>query len=77
MLVQAFSSKAGETVLVYDEKTGHGSVSIDLTGDGRADLLINTRGQVKPEDIIQLKTAPLPASKSKRKRKQRLRRRRG
>ncbi len=77
MLAQAFSRKAGETVLVYDEKTGHGSVSIDLTGDGRADLLINTRGQVKPEDIVQLKTAPLPASKSKRKRKQRLRRRRG
>lgn len=76
-LVQTFSRKAGETVLVYDEKTGHGSVSIDLTGNGRADLLINTRGQVKPEDILQLKPAPLPPSKPKRKRKQRLRRRRG
>jgi serralysin len=54
---QAFSGKAGETLLMYNEKTGQGSVSIDLTGDGRADLLIKTHGQVKPEDILQSKPA--------------------
>ena len=52
--VQAFSGKAGETLLAHDEKTGQGSVSIDLNGNGRADLLIRTHGLVKPEDFIQV-----------------------
>ncbi len=56
---QAFSGKAGETLLAYDQTTGKGSVSIDLNGNGRADLLIKTHGQVKPEDVIQ---ASLPSS---------------
>lgn len=56
---QGFSGKAGETLLAYDQATGKGSVSIDLNGNGRADLLIKTHGQVKPEDIIQ---ASLPSS---------------
>ena len=51
--VQAFSGKEGETLLTYDPATGKGSVSIDLNGNGRADLLIKTHGQVKPEDIVQ------------------------
>lgn len=55
IFTQAFSGKAGESVLTYDEKTGVGSVSIDLTGNGRADLLINTHGQVNPEDFVQAK----------------------
>ena len=50
---QAFSGKAGETLLAYDQATGKGSVSIDLNGNGRADLLIKTQGQVKPDDIVQ------------------------
>lgn len=50
---QAFSGKAGETLLVYDPATGKGSVSIDLNGNGHADLLIKTHGQVKPDDIVQ------------------------
>ena len=50
---QAFSGKAGETLLAYDQATGKGSVSIDLNGNGRADLLIKTHGQVKPDDIVQ------------------------
>lgn len=51
--VKAFSGKAGETVLSHDETTGQGSVAIDLTGNGRVDLLIHTHGQVKPNDIRQ------------------------
>lgn len=50
--VSAFSGKAGETLLTYDEKTGKGSVSIDTTGDGKATLQITTHGQVKPDDIV-------------------------
>lgn len=57
IFTQAFSGKVGETVLMHDEKTGQGSVSIDLTGDGRADLLIKTHGRVKPADIVQIKAA--------------------
>lgn len=51
--VQAFNGKAGETLLTYDETTGKGSVSIDLDGNGRVDLLIKTHGRVKPDDIVQ------------------------
>lgn len=54
--VATFSGKAGETLLTYNEKSGKGSVSIDLTGDGKADLLINTHGQVKAGDIISTQT---------------------
>lgn len=50
--VDTLSGKAGETLLTYDEKSGTGSVSIDLTGDGKADLLIKTHGQVKAGDIV-------------------------
>lgn len=51
--VPALTGNAGDTVLTYDERTNTGSVSIDLTGDGKADLLINTHGQVKPDDLAQ------------------------
>ncbi|MGY2400320.1 M10 family metallopeptidase C-terminal domain-containing protein [Pseudomonas sp. SDO5271_S396] len=54
---QALSGKAGESVLAFDASTGRGSLSIDLTGNGQADLLIHTHGEVKAEDIIQAKPA--------------------
>lgn len=60
--VSVLSGKAGETVLTYNTKTGRGTVSIDLTGDGNADLLINTHGQVKPDDIV----AQNPAARHRR-----------
>lgn len=50
--VSEMTGKAGETVLTYDEQSGKGSVAIDLTGDGKADLLIRTHGQVKAGDIV-------------------------
>lgn len=49
---RTLSGKAGDCVIAYDETSGQGSVSIDLTGNGSADLLIKTHGQVKPEDIL-------------------------
>ncbi|MFO2466058.1 M10 family metallopeptidase C-terminal domain-containing protein [Pseudomonas sp. 15FMM2] len=50
--VSTLSGKAGEAIITYNEKSGTGTVSIDLTGAGKADLLINTHGQVKPTDFI-------------------------
>lgn len=63
--VSNWSGKAGEAILSYNEKTGTGSVSIDTTGDGKANLLIKTHGQVKPEDVIQARNAT-PAPRVKR-----------
>lgn len=50
--VSEMTGKAGQTVLTYDQHSGKGSVAIDLTGDGKADLLIRTYGQVKADDIV-------------------------
>lgn len=50
--VREMTGKAGETVLTYDEHSGKGSVAIDLTGDGKAELLILTYGRVKAADIV-------------------------
>ncbi|KAF2408787.1 Peptidase M10 serralysin C terminal [Pseudomonas antarctica] len=51
-VVSAWSAKAGEALLTYDERSGMGSVSIDLNGNGRADLFIKTHGQVRPSDLV-------------------------
>ncbi len=51
-VVQAWSGKAGEALLTYDERSGMGSVAIDLNGNGRADLFIKTHGQVRPSDLV-------------------------
>ncbi|MGU3307163.1 M10 family metallopeptidase C-terminal domain-containing protein [Pseudomonas sp. M5A4_2d] len=50
--VSEMTGKAGETVLTYNEQSGSASVAIDMTGDGKPDLLIRAHGQVKPGDII-------------------------
>lgn len=47
-----WSGKAGQARLTYDEKTGAGMVEIDLTGNGKPDLVIKTHGRVKPEDMV-------------------------
>lgn len=60
-VVNAWSGKAGEALLTYDERSGMGSVAIDLNGNGRADLLIKTHGRVKPTDITPLYKRELPA----------------
>ncbi|WP_262385218.1 M10 family metallopeptidase C-terminal domain-containing protein [Pseudomonas fluorescens] len=51
--VSEMTGKAGDAVLIHDASGNKGSVAIDLTGDGKADLLIRTHGQVKPGDIVQ------------------------
>lgn len=56
--VSEMTGKAGEMVLTYDEQSGKGNVAIDLTGDGKANLLIRTYGRVTAEDIVASKNTP-------------------
>ncbi|MFC6338915.1 metalloprotease [Pseudomonas sp. CCM 7891] len=47
-----FSGRAGEAVLSYDPRTDKGSLSIDLTGNGKPDLLVTSKGEIKQGDVI-------------------------
>ncbi|NWA64996.1 M10 family metallopeptidase C-terminal domain-containing protein, partial [Pseudomonas reactans] len=51
--VSTFSGRAGQAVLSFDSEIGVGSIAIDLTGDGKADLLVKTLGQIKPSDVVE------------------------
>lgn len=50
--VSSFTGKAGDTVLSYDPNNGRGSLAVDLTGNGQADFLIKTTGQIAPDDVL-------------------------
>ncbi|MCD7041722.1 M10 family metallopeptidase C-terminal domain-containing protein, partial [Pseudomonas sp. MAFF 311096] len=50
--VDRLSGKAGEAVLSFESKTGMGSLGIDLTGDGKVDLLVKTLSEIKPSDVV-------------------------
>jgi Ca2+-binding RTX toxin-like protein len=51
--VNTFSGRAGQAVLSFDSEIGVGSLAIDLTGDGKADLLVRTLRQIKPSDVVE------------------------
>ncbi|WP_338724349.1 M10 family metallopeptidase C-terminal domain-containing protein [Pseudomonas tolaasii] len=66
-LVSTWSGKGGEARLSHDEKSGEGMLAIDLTGNGKPDLLIKTHGRVRPGDILPAnnrtpKRGPVPES---------------
>jgi len=46
-----FTGRAGEAVLKHDPGTGLSSLAIDLKGTGNADLLIKSKGAIKPTDV--------------------------
>ena len=50
--VDAFTGKAGQTILAYDAGTHAGSLAIDFSGDAHADFGINLVGQVTQADIV-------------------------
>lgn len=50
--VEKFSGRAGDTVISRPSKSNEGSIAIDMTGNGKADLFIFARGQIKPGDIV-------------------------
>jgi hypothetical protein len=50
--VARFSGRAGEAVLGYNPSTRESSLSIDLNGNGNADLFIRSSGAIKASDVI-------------------------
>lgn len=55
-----FKGQRGEAVLSHDAKTGRGSLAIDMSGNGKADLLLNTVGKIQHSDIVTQEQAPTP-----------------
>lgn len=55
---ETFSGKAGEAVLGQDSRTGRFTLSVDTTGNGKADLLVASQGHIKQTDIIWNGQAP-------------------
>lgn len=51
-IVDRFSGRPGEIVLTHDNRTGQASLSIDLTGNAKADVLINAQGVMRFADLI-------------------------
>ena len=51
-VVEQFTGRAGECVLGYDPDTGYGSLSLDLTGRGKADFFIGSVGGIQADDIV-------------------------
>ncbi|NWA38644.1 M10 family metallopeptidase C-terminal domain-containing protein [Pseudomonas reactans] len=47
-----FTGKAGEAMLMHDASTGHSSLAIDLKGTGNAALLLKSKGEIKPADVL-------------------------
>lgn len=56
-----FNGRPGNAVLSHDASTGRGSLAIDMSGNGKPDLLVNTVGKIQPGDIVTGGAAPAPA----------------
>lgn len=50
--MDSFSGRAGDAVLSHGTTTGRSTLAVDTTGNGTADLLISSHGQIKQEDVI-------------------------
>ncbi|WP_332847147.1 M10 family metallopeptidase C-terminal domain-containing protein [Pseudomonas lactucae] len=62
-IVERFTGRAGEAVLSYNEGLGEGKVTLDLSGNGKADFQVNTRGRIHYTDLIvngELPNKPAP-----------------
>ena len=46
------NGRPGDALLSFDHKSGMGSLAIDLTGNGKADLLVNSKGEIKSGDVL-------------------------
>lgn len=50
--VDRLTGQPGQAVVGYDEGSNEGGLALDVTGNGKADLLINSIGRIKPTDIL-------------------------
>ncbi|MGC6372684.1 M10 family metallopeptidase C-terminal domain-containing protein [Pseudomonas sp. K2I15] len=50
--VERFTGRPGEIILSHNPATGQGSLSLDLTGNGIADVFIKSRGVVRRGDLL-------------------------
>ncbi|AZE72016.1 Secreted alkaline metalloproteinase [Pseudomonas synxantha] len=48
---ERLTGQPGQAVLNYDEGSGEGSLALDLTGNGKADLLIKSIGRINADDV--------------------------
>lgn len=51
-VVEQFTGRAGEIVLSHDQSSGAGSLSLDLWGQGKADLFLKSAGKIRASDIV-------------------------
>ncbi|MFQ6593262.1 M10 family metallopeptidase C-terminal domain-containing protein [Pseudomonas palleroniana] len=59
--VDHLTGQPGQVVLRYDAGSREGSLALDLTGNGKADLLINSIGQMKAGDVQANGENPAPS----------------
>ncbi|MFL1551325.1 M10 family metallopeptidase C-terminal domain-containing protein [Pseudomonas sp. O64] len=51
-VVKQFTGRPGEIVLSHDPRSGNASLSLDLTGQGKADFFIKSVGRIQASDIV-------------------------
>ncbi|MFO2464877.1 M10 family metallopeptidase C-terminal domain-containing protein [Pseudomonas sp. 15FMM2] len=57
---ERFTGRVGEAVLSHNSSTGIGSLEVDLTGDGKSDLLVTAKGEIKQGDVVVNAQRPQP-----------------
>ncbi|MCF5544913.1 M10 family metallopeptidase C-terminal domain-containing protein, partial [Pseudomonas salomonii] len=56
--VERLNGQPGQVVLKYDEGSREGSLSLDLTGNGKTDLFIKSIGRMKASDVLSHEGTP-------------------
>ncbi|MCZ3003856.1 M10 family metallopeptidase C-terminal domain-containing protein, partial [Acinetobacter baumannii] len=49
----ALTGRPGDAVLSFDHNTGEGSLAIDFSGNGKADLYVKSKGEIKRGDVLE------------------------
>ncbi len=62
-VVDHLSGHPGQVMLKYDEGSGEGSLALDVTGNGKADLLIKSIGRINAGDVMGHGGTPEPRPK--------------
>lgn len=51
-VVERFTGRPGEVVLAYDHHSDQASLSLDLTGNAKADVFIKAKGLIRSADLV-------------------------